>query len=160
MEECPFRGNNRAERLPFGDIFFQRNFDFIEAVIIELWKPWWSSIKIIMRNFIRGKALFDRLSALTSTIFKNLFAWHVLTVEKILCFAWPKGQSSSNVCENILIHVSLQIPWEKTSCFFNISIHWFSLGSKIYGRKVSKMHHILWVPLRDIRRTNRIVKCV
>lgn len=39
MEECPFRGNNRTERLPFGDIFFQRNFDFIEAVIIELWKP-------------------------------------------------------------------------------------------------------------------------
>ena len=40
MEEFPFRGNNRTERLlPFGDIFFQRNFDFIEAVIIELWKP-------------------------------------------------------------------------------------------------------------------------
>ena len=39
MEESPFRGNNRTERLYFRDIFFERNYDFIEAVIIELWKP-------------------------------------------------------------------------------------------------------------------------
>lgn len=108
-----------------------------------------------MRNFIRGKALFDRRSALRSTIFKNLFAaWHVLT-EKNTMFCLTQRSIILKCLWKY--YVSLQIPWEKTSCFFNISIHWFSLGSEIYGRKVSKMHHILWVPLRDIRRTNSIV---
>lgn len=82
--------------------------------------------------------------------------------KEIRCFVWPKGQSSSNVCENKLIHVSLQIPWEKTIQVVSSAFQYTGSLSvlKFTVEFFLKCTMSFWVPLRDIRPTNRFVKCL
>lgn len=76
-------------------------------------------------------------------------------LKKIRCFVWPKGQSSSNVCENIMYHCRFH---ERKQVVSSTFLYTGSLlVPKFTVEKFPKCTISFGCRLRDIRRTNSIV---